>query len=361
MSSIIKSSEINDKIIKNPGFGYIGSDIGAIEIPERYKIEDIDASELALTRPIIEYFINVAYDREHELSKQRSKKLVLLCHQFIVENSLWIEENDISIEQIALAVIFSYLSLAHLVPHAGSRKFVEHYFKVFSKSTPIGSFIVDKPDGTPIDTRTPIFNEFSEKFDMCILKISEYNNDINPDPHPELNFSLLLKKILGGRNRNKNKKLILKRTKKMKRTMKTRKSRKMRNNKSQRIYLQKGCAKLKLSRKKRGHSARCMCKRCGLQNGGCGCGLNLPQLGGCGTCGLKGGGGIPAPLVGSSWTPQVSGWPGVAGLPGQTNYLSLNEYKNGDPQTQGIQFNRDTLSPTKIGGGRGRGRGRAVG
>ena len=150
--------------------------------------------------------------------------------------------------------------------------------------------------------------------------------------------------------------------------MKTRKSRKMRNKKTQRMYLQKGCAKLNRSkrRKRRGHSARCRCKKCVLQNGGCGCGLSLslPQFGGCGCglqnggcgCGLKGGGGVPAPLVGSSWTPQVSGWPGVAGLPGQTNYLKLNEYENGDPQTQGIQFNRDTMTPTK--GGRGRGRGR---
>ena len=347
-------SDFNDKIIKVPGFGYIGSDIDAIEIPERYKIEDIDANELALTTPIIRYFINVAYDKNPELSNQRSEKLILLCHQFIVENTSWIKENNISIEQIALAFIFSYLSLAHLVPHAGSRKFVEKYFKVFHKTISIGTFTVDRIDGTPIDTRTPIFNEFSENFDKCILKISEYDSD----PDPGSNFSLLLTKIKGGRN--KNKKLILKGTKRMKRNMKTRKSRKIRNKKTQRMYLQKGCAKLKLSsRRRRGHSVRCKCKRCkicGLQNGGCGCGIGLPQLGGCG-CGLKGGGGVPAPLVGSPWTPQVSGWPGVAGLPGQTNYLSLNEYKGGDPQTQGIQFNKDTMSPTK-GGGRGRGRGR---
>jgi len=68
---------------------------------------------------------------------------------------------------------------------------------------------------------------------------------------------------------------------------------------------------------------------------------------------LQNGGGVPAPLVGSPWTPEISGWPGVAGIPGQTNYLSLNEYKNGDPQTQNIQFNRDNpMYPTK--GGRGR-------
>jgi hypothetical protein len=346
-------SDFNDKVIKEPGFGYVGDDINAVEIPEKYKIEDIDSNESVITIPIIEYFIGFANNKTTGLSESRLKKLILLCHQFIVENRRWIEENNISNEQIALAIVFSYLSFSHLILQFSSRKFVEQYFKIFRSTVPIGTFTVDSPDGNAINKRTREFNDFSEKIDMCILKISEYDSD------PGSNFSLLLTKILGGGN--KNKKLILKGTKRMKRNMKTRKSRKMRNKKTQRMYLQKGCAKLKLklSKKRRGHSARCRCKICGLQNGGCGCGISLPQLGGCG-CGLKGGGGVPAPLVGSSWTPQISGWPGVAGLPGQTNYLSLNEYKGGDPQTQGIQFNRDTMSPTK-GGGRGRGRGKKGG
>ena len=51
--------------------------------------------------------------------------------------------------------------------------------------------------------------------------------------------------------------------------------------------------------------------------------------------GMKGGNpGIPYPdgLVGSPWTPQPSGWPGVDGIPGDRNYYSPNQYKV-DPQT----------------------------
>jgi hypothetical protein len=51
--------------------------------------------------------------------------------------------------------------------------------------------------------------------------------------------------------------------------------------------------------------------------------------------GMKGGNpGIPYPdgLVGSPWTPQPSGWPGVDGIPGDRNYYAPNEYKV-DPQT----------------------------
>jgi hypothetical protein len=50
---------------------------------------------------------------------------------------------------------------------------------------------------------------------------------------------------------------------------------------------------------------------------------------------IKGGNpGIPYPngLVGSPWTPSISGWPGVDGIPGDRNYYALNTYKN-DPQT----------------------------
>jgi hypothetical protein len=46
---------------------------------------------------------------------------------------------------------------------------------------------------------------------------------------------------------------------------------------------------------------------------------------------MKGGNaGIPYPdgLVGSPWTPNVSGWPGVNGIPGDSNYYSENTYKN---------------------------------
>lgn len=50
---------------------------------------------------------------------------------------------------------------------------------------------------------------------------------------------------------------------------------------------------------------------------------------------MKGGNaGIPYPdgLVGDAWTPNIGGWPGVDGIPGNRNYLSNNQY-NVDPQT----------------------------
>jgi len=89
----------------------------------------------------------------------------------------------------------------------------------------------------------------------------------------------------------------------------------------------------------------------GSQHGGsCGCGAPLMSGGRrnkggsshrvgckCSTCKMKGGmgnNGIPYPngLVGNSWTPAVSGWPGVDGVQGDRNYLAYNNYKV-DPQT----------------------------
>ena len=80
-----------------------------------------------------------------------------------------------------------------------------------------------------------------------------------------------------------------------------------------------------------------------LQRGGFGCGL--PAMTGgkglkhrneckCSSCkrkGMKGGNaGIPYPdgLVGSPWTPSVGGWPGVDGVPGNSNYYPVNNYNN---------------------------------
>lgn len=88
------------------------------------------------------------------------------------------------------------------------------------------------------------------------------------------------------------------------------------------------------------------------QKGGCGCGM--PAMSGgrrrksglmhggvrhrdqckCSDCKntiMKGGNpGIPYPngLVGSSWTPSVSGWPGVDGISGDRNYYTNNTYNN---------------------------------
>lgn len=98
------------------------------------------------------------------------------------------------------------------------------------------------------------------------------------------------------------------------------------------------------------------------QRGGCGCGSALVgggkrgrKGGSCPTCALgfmvggarhrsgcrcsqckkrgsmKGGNaGIPYPngLVGSNWTPSIGSWPGVDGVPGDSNYYPLNTYNN---------------------------------
>ena len=99
------------------------------------------------------------------------------------------------------------------------------------------------------------------------------------------------------------------------------------------------------------------------QHGGnCGCGL--PQMGGgshrvgckCSTCkgkmhGGSGNNGIPYPdgLVGSPWTPSVSGWPGVSGVDGGSNYLAYNTYPT-DVQTSMISTGANP--PFSIGGGK---------
>jgi len=95
-----------------------------------------------------------------------------------------------------------------------------------------------------------------------------------------------------------------------------------------------------------------------MYGGNCGCGLPpaFNQSGGCG-CGLsvQGGGGngngVPGPLIGSTWTSNVSTWPGVAGLDGQTNYYEVNKYPT-DPQTAMISGRDNSLFPTTFLGGK---------
>lgn len=58
---------------------------------------------------------------------------------------------------------------------------------------------------------------------------------------------------------------------------------------------------------------------------GCRCSLCKKQMS------MKGGNkGIPYPdgLVGSHWTPSIDGWPGVNGVPGDSNYYPVNTYNN---------------------------------
>ena len=97
-------------------------------------------------------------------------------------------------------------------------------------------------------------------------------------------------------------------------------------------------------------------KQLGKQSGGnCNCGLQMGglqmgglqmrgQRGGCQQClgggvALQSGGGIGYignPTVGKPWTPEITGWPGVSGQQGQTNFFSLNKYDKPYLQTEQI-------------------------
>lgn len=133
-----------------------------------------------------------------------------------------------------------------------------------------------------------------------------------------------------------------------------------RNNKvsSQKVWNQKGCSK-RMRKTKNTKKQKQTKKRHQymMYGGNCGCGLPqvFGQSGGCG-CGLsvQGGGGnglTPGPLIGSTWTPNVGTWPGVAGLDGRTNYYKVNEYPT-DPQTAMISGRDNGSFPTTFWGGK---------
>lgn len=120
-----------------------------------------------------------------------------------------------------------------------------------------------------------------------------------------------------------------------------------------------------------------------LQHGGCGCGISpfsggkrrsvvnkrrhrtsnkktsrRGKKGGCGplcpaaaVLMLGGNAGIPYPdgLVGEPWTPSSETWPGVNGIPGDSNYYPQNTY-NVDPQTAMIATGANP--PFSVGGKR---------
>lgn len=152
--------------------------------------------------------------------------------------------------------------------------------------------------------------------------------------------------------------------------------------KTQKLWNMKGCSKSKRNlggkSKKRGGYKRsgshkchkcgpsCACKSkyncrhncsCNLKEktrkqrgGNCGCGLQMGglqmggQKGGCQQClgggvAVQSGGGIGYignPTVGKPWAPEISGWPGVSGQQGQTNFFSLNKYDKPYLQTEQI-------------------------
>jgi hypothetical protein len=95
------------------------------------------------------------------------------------------------------------------------------------------------------------------------------------------------------------------------------------------------------------HRSGCKCSQCkqmgGMQMGG----MQMGEMQ------MGGNPGIPYPngLVGSAWTPSTSGWPGVNGVQGDSNYLALNQYKV-DPQTALIATGANP--PFSIGGKRSR-------
>jgi hypothetical protein len=127
-----------------------------------------------------------------------------------------------------------------------------------------------------------------------------------------------------------------------------------RRSKKQRVYNMKGCSKSNRMTKSKSNSKSQSRKLVG----GYGCGSTscpiapfswkqMQQRGGsCGACGStilgtgQNGGSfykpatdMPGPFVGQSWTPSISGWPGVDGVSNNRNYLENNLYNNGDPQT----------------------------
>jgi len=80
------------------------------------------------------------------------------------------------------------------------------------------------------------------------------------------------------------------------------------------------------------------------------------QKGGCQQClgggvAIQSGGGIGyigSPTFGKPWTPEISGWPGVSGQQGQTNFFSLNKYDKPYLQTEQIS-ERDQITYMKGG------------
>lgn len=68
----------------------------------------------------------------------------------------------------------------------------------------------------------------------------------------------------------------------------------------------------------------------------------------------KGGSAYPNGLVGTSWTSNTHQWPGVNGVPGDSNHYPLNTYATDISRQM-------TTNPPLIGGKKGRGRGRGRG
>jgi len=94
-------------------------------------------------------------------------------------------------------------------------------------------------------------------------------------------------------------------------------------------------SKTKKNNHSRKHKHTKNCKVCYQKGGSCGCGGNIFSGGRKSKRRMRGGM-MPPALVGQAWSSNVSNWPGVQGIPGETNYLSMNQYPV-DPQRQVIQ------------------------
>ena len=106
---------------------------------------------------------------------------------------------------------------------------------------------------------------------------------------------------------------------------------------------------------KGGNCPSCLAMRGGSHRSGCKCSECKKTMSG-GTMNRKammtggsGNNGNPYPngLVGSSWTSNSNGWPGVDNIGGNRNYLELNKYPT-DPQTAII--NTGAQPPYSVGG-----------
>lgn len=117
-------------------------------------------------------------------------------------------------------------------------------------------------------------------------------------------------------------------TRKTGKTGKNRNIKKYRKNtRKQKLWQMKGCAVCKTP-----HS-RCTC--------------NSKQKGGCAQCITQSGGN--GALVGNPWTANISSWPGVSGVTGQSNYYAMNKLPV-DLQTRTISETNQITLPKFTGG-----------
>ena len=124
----------------------------------------------------------------------------------------------------------------------------------------------------------------------------------------------------------------------------------MKQSRNQRVYQMRGCnRKTKKNKNKQRNSRRRMGR--GRKLGGSAYPSKGPVATGFNFLNPQNTqmGGYPNGLVGNSWTPNSSGWPGVDNIGGNRNHLAMNTYST-DPQTAmistGAQF------PFSVGGRR---------